>query len=102
MNFLSFLQVKISFSAKGISDRSEHFVFAKKKKKRIFQIPKMPTYLVKRHPETSSLGTPSVFAAVADGSMVQTQTLYTEATPEQLEQLQQQGIQYDVITFTDE
>lgn len=74
----------------------------KKKKERIFQIPKMPTYLVKRHPETSSLGTPSVFAAVADGSMVQTQTLYTEATPEQLEQLQQQGIQYDVITFTDE
>lgn len=45
---------------------------------------------------------PLVFAAVADGSMVQTQTLYTEATPEQLEQLQQQGIQYDVITFTDE
>lgn len=101
MNFLSFLQVKISFSTKGISDRSKHFLFAKKKKK-IFQIPKMPTYLVKRHPETSSLGTPSVFAAVADGSMVQTQTLYTEATPEQLEQLQQQGIQYDVITFTDE
>lgn len=34
--------------------------------------------------------------------MVQTQTLYTEATPEQLEQLQQQGIQYDVIAFTNE
>lgn len=38
----------------------------------------------------------------ADAALMQTQTLYTEATPEQLEQLQQQGIQYDVITFTDE
>lgn len=57
---------------------------------------------LKRHLETNWLGAASVFAAVADGSMVQTQTLYTEATPEQLEQLQQQGIQYDVITFTDE
>lgn len=37
-----------------------------------------------------------------DAALMQTQTLYTEATPEQLEQLQQQGIQYDVITFTDE
>lgn len=43
-----------------------------------------------------------VFTAVADAAMVQTQTLYTEATPEQLEQLQQQGIQYDIITLTDE
>lgn len=43
-----------------------------------------------------------VFTAVADAAMVQTQTLYTEATPEQLEQLQQHGIHYDVITFTDE
>lgn len=34
--------------------------------------------------------------------MAQTQTVYTEATPEQLEQLQQQGIHYDVITFTEE
>lgn len=42
----------------------------------------------------------TVFAA--DAALMQTQTLYTEATPEQLEQLQQQGIQYDVITFTDE
>ncbi|CAG07488.1 unnamed protein product, partial [Tetraodon nigroviridis] len=40
--------------------------------------------------------------SVADAALMQTQTLYTEATPEQLEQLQQQGIQYDVITFTDE
>lgn len=40
--------------------------------------------------------------AVADAAMAQTQTVYTEATPEQLEQLQQQGIHYDVITFTDE
>ena len=43
-----------------------------------------------------------VLAAVADAAMAQTQTVYTEATPEQLEQLQQQGIHYDVITFTDE
>uniref|UniRef100_A0A3Q3VMS4 C2H2-type domain-containing protein n=1 Tax=Mola mola TaxID=94237 RepID=A0A3Q3VMS4_MOLML len=41
-------------------------------------------------------------SAVTDAAMVQTQTLYTEATPEQLEQLQQHGIHYDVITFTDE
>ena len=39
---------------------------------------------------------------VADAAMSQTQTVYTEATPEQLQQLQQQGIQYDVIHFTDE
>uniref|UniRef100_A0A3B4ZIS4 Zinc finger protein 335 n=1 Tax=Stegastes partitus TaxID=144197 RepID=A0A3B4ZIS4_9TELE len=43
-----------------------------------------------------------VLVAVADAAMAQTQTVYTEATPEQLEQLQQQGIQYDVITFTNE
>lgn len=43
-----------------------------------------------------------VLGAVADAAMTQTQTVYTEATPEQLEQLQQQGIHYDVITFTEE
>lgn len=44
-----------------------------------------------------------LFAAVADAAMAQAQTVYTtEATPEQLEQMQQQGIQYDVITFTGE
>lgn len=43
-----------------------------------------------------------VCVAVADAAMAQAQTVYTEATPEQLEQLQQQGIQYDVITFTEE
>uniref|UniRef100_A0A3B4WH15 Zinc finger protein 335 n=1 Tax=Seriola lalandi dorsalis TaxID=1841481 RepID=A0A3B4WH15_SERLL len=43
-----------------------------------------------------------VVVAVAEATMAQTQTVYTEATPEQLEQLQQQGIHYDVITFTDE
>ncbi|XP_075882540.1 zinc finger protein 335-like isoform X3 [Nelusetta ayraudi] len=53
-------------------------------------------------PEDLEAAAHSAVSAVADGSMVQTQTLYTEATPEQLEQLQQQGIQYDVITFTDE
>uniref|UniRef100_A0A3P9ITC3 Zinc finger protein 335 n=1 Tax=Oryzias latipes TaxID=8090 RepID=A0A3P9ITC3_ORYLA len=41
-------------------------------------------------------------AAAADAAMVQTQTVYTEATPEQLEQLQQQGVQYDVVTFSNE
>uniref|UniRef100_A0A4W4GCK8 C2H2-type domain-containing protein n=1 Tax=Electrophorus electricus TaxID=8005 RepID=A0A4W4GCK8_ELEEL len=41
--------------------------------------------------------------AVADAAMAQAQAVYaTEATPEQLEQMQQQGIQYDVITFTEE
>ncbi|XP_072306179.1 zinc finger protein 335-like isoform X2 [Eucyclogobius newberryi] len=44
----------------------------------------------------------SAVTAVADAAMVQSQTVYTEATPEQLEQLQRQGIHYDVITFTDE
>ncbi|KAJ8358600.1 hypothetical protein SKAU_G00151250 [Synaphobranchus kaupii] len=45
----------------------------------------------------------SAVTAVADVAMAQTQTVYaTEATPEQLEQMQQQGIQYDVITFTEE
>lgn len=44
----------------------------------------------------------SAVTAVANAAMAQTQTVYTEATPEQLEQLQQQGIHYDVITFTDE
>ena len=43
-----------------------------------------------------------VLVAVAEAAMAQTQTVYTEATPEQLEQLQQQGIHYDVITFTDD
>lgn len=44
-----------------------------------------------------------LFLAVADAAMAQAQAVYTtEATPEQLEQLQQQGIQYDVITFTGE
>ncbi|KAM8829374.1 zinc finger protein 335 isoform 2-T2 [Synchiropus picturatus] len=37
---------------------------------------------------------------VADAAV--TQAVYTEATPEQLEQLQQQGIHYDVITYGEE
>ncbi|XP_034028169.1 zinc finger protein 335-like isoform X2 [Thalassophryne amazonica] len=41
----------------------------------------------------------SAVTAVADAAMAQMQAVYTEATPEQLEQLQQQGIHYDVITF---
>ncbi|KAK7878524.1 hypothetical protein WMY93_030360 [Mugilogobius chulae] len=44
----------------------------------------------------------SAVTAVADAAMAQSQTVYTEATPEQLEELQRQGIQYDVITFTNE
>lgn len=44
----------------------------------------------------------SAVTAVADAAMAQAQTVYTEATPEQLEQLQQQGIHYDVITITEE
>nr|XP_020503962.1 zinc finger protein 335-like [Labrus bergylta]XP_020512760.1 zinc finger protein 335-like [Labrus bergylta] len=44
----------------------------------------------------------SAVTAVADAAMGQTQAVYTEATPEQLEQLQQQGIHYDVITFTED
>lgn len=43
----------------------------------------------------------SAVTAVADAAMAQAQTVYTEATPEQLEQLQQQGIHYDVIAFTE-
>ncbi|XP_028849129.1 zinc finger protein 335-like isoform X2 [Denticeps clupeoides] len=45
----------------------------------------------------------SAVTAVADAAMAQVQTVYaTEATPEQLEQIQQQGIHYDVITFSEE
>ncbi|XP_051509364.1 zinc finger protein 335-like isoform X2 [Myxocyprinus asiaticus] len=53
-------------------------------------------------PEDLEAAAHSVVNAVADAAVAQTQTVYTEATPEQLEQLQQQGIQYDVITFTEE
>ncbi|TMS16146.1 Zinc finger protein 335 [Larimichthys crocea] len=54
------------------------------------------------NPEDLEAAAHSAVTAVADAAMAQTQTVYTEATPEQLEQLQQQGIHYDVITFTDE
>ncbi|KTG46388.1 hypothetical protein cypCar_00003987 [Cyprinus carpio] len=53
-------------------------------------------------PEDLEAAAHSAVTAVADAAMAQSQTVYTEATPEQLEQLQQQGIQYDVITFTEE
>ncbi|XP_062314261.1 zinc finger protein 335 isoform X3 [Osmerus eperlanus] len=53
-------------------------------------------------PEDLEAAAHSAVSAVADAAMSQTQTVYTEATPEQLQQLQQQGIQYDVIHFTDE
>ncbi|XP_036844807.1 zinc finger protein 335 isoform X1 [Oncorhynchus mykiss] len=53
-------------------------------------------------PEDLEVAEHSAITAVADAALQQTQTVYTEATQEQLEQLQQQGIQYDVITFTDE
>ncbi|XP_054643487.1 zinc finger protein 335-like isoform X3 [Dunckerocampus dactyliophorus] len=42
---------------------------------------------------------------VADAAMAEVPAIYTKATPEELEQLQklrQQGIHYDIITFTDE
>ncbi|XP_047655797.1 zinc finger protein 335 isoform X4 [Tachysurus fulvidraco] len=54
-------------------------------------------------PEDLEAAAHSAVTAVADAAMAQGQTVYTtEATPEQLEQMQQQGIQYDVITFTGE
>ncbi|XP_045063234.1 zinc finger protein 335 isoform X2 [Coregonus clupeaformis] len=53
-------------------------------------------------PEDLEVAEHSAVTAVADAALQQTQTVYTEATQEQLEQLQQQGIQYDVITFTDD
>ncbi|XP_029011576.1 zinc finger protein 335 isoform X2 [Betta splendens] len=54
------------------------------------------------NPEDLEGAAHTAVTAVADAAMAQTQRVYTEATPEQLEQLQQQGIQYDVITFTGE
>ncbi|TNN82896.1 Zinc finger protein 335 [Liparis tanakae] len=53
------------------------------------------------NPEDLEAASHSAITADAS-SMAQTQTVYTEATQEQLEQLQQQGIHYDVITFTEE
>lgn len=53
-------------------------------------------------PEDLEAASHSTVSAVAEAALAQTQTVYTEATPEQLEQLQQQGIQYDVIHFTDQ
>ncbi|XP_054643480.1 zinc finger protein 335-like isoform X2 [Dunckerocampus dactyliophorus] len=47
----------------------------------------------------------SAVTAVADAAMAEVPAIYTKATPEELEQLQklrQQGIHYDIITFTDE
>ncbi|KAM9750978.1 zinc finger protein 335-like isoform 1-T1 [Menidia menidia] len=54
------------------------------------------------NPEDLEAAAHSAVTAVADAAMTQTQTVYAEATPEQLEQLQQQGIHYDVITFTND
>ncbi|XP_037553334.1 zinc finger protein 335 [Nematolebias whitei] len=54
------------------------------------------------NPEELEAASQSAVTAVAEAAMGETQTFYTEATPEQLEQLQQQGIHYDVITFTNE
>lgn len=54
------------------------------------------------NPEDLEAAAHSAVTAVADAAMAQAQTVYTEATPEQLEQLQQQGIHYDVIAFTEE
>lgn len=43
-------------------------------------------------------------AAVADAAMAQAQGLFgtEEAVPEHIQQLQHQGIEYDVITITDD
>ncbi|KAM9342684.1 zinc finger protein 335-like isoform 2-T3 [Pholidichthys leucotaenia] len=54
------------------------------------------------NPEDLEAAAHSAVTAVADAAMAQTQTIYTEATPEQLEQLEQHGIHYDVITFANE
>ncbi|KAM4562444.1 zinc finger protein 335-like isoform 1-T1 [Odontesthes bonariensis] len=54
------------------------------------------------NPEDLEAAAHSAVTAVADAAMAQTQTVYAEATPEQLEQLQQQGIHYDVIAFTND
>nr|XP_040049537.1 zinc finger protein 335-like isoform X1 [Gasterosteus aculeatus aculeatus]XP_040049538.1 zinc finger protein 335-like isoform X1 [Gasterosteus aculeatus aculeatus] len=54
------------------------------------------------NPEDLETAAHSTVTGAADSAVAQTQTVYTEATAEQLEQLQQQGIQYDVITFTEE
>ncbi|XP_031421550.1 zinc finger protein 335 isoform X3 [Clupea harengus] len=54
-------------------------------------------------PEDLEAAAHSAVTAVADAAMAQVQTVYTtEATPEQLEQMQQQGIHYDVITFSED
>uniref|UniRef100_A0A672JCF6 C2H2-type domain-containing protein n=1 Tax=Salarias fasciatus TaxID=181472 RepID=A0A672JCF6_SALFA len=53
------------------------------------------------NPEDLEAAAHSAVTAVADAAMAQSQTVYTEATAEQLEQLQQQGIQYDIITLTE-
>ncbi|XP_055788568.1 zinc finger protein 335-like isoform X2 [Salvelinus fontinalis] len=53
-------------------------------------------------PEDTEVAEHSAVTVIADAATQQTQTVYAEATQEQLELLQQQGIQYDVVTFTDE
>nr|XP_046220771.1 zinc finger protein 335-like isoform X3 [Oncorhynchus gorbuscha] len=53
-------------------------------------------------PEDLEVAEHSAVTVIADAATQQTQTVYTEATQEQLELLQQQGIQYDVVAFTDE
>lgn len=47
---------------------------------------------------------PPTPAAVADAAMAQAQGLFgtEEAVPEHIQQLQHQGIEYDVITLTDD
>ncbi|CDQ86251.1 unnamed protein product [Oncorhynchus mykiss] len=53
-------------------------------------------------PEDLEVAEHTAVTVIADAATQQTQTVYTEATQEQLELLQQQGIQYDVVTFADE
>lgn len=55
-----------------------------------------------RGPQLTILSPP--LAAVADAAMAQAQGLFgpEETVPEHIQQLQHQGIEYDVITLTDD
>uniref|UniRef100_A0A8C6PV19 Zinc finger protein 335 n=1 Tax=Nothobranchius furzeri TaxID=105023 RepID=A0A8C6PV19_NOTFU len=68
----------------------------------IYYLNESPLLIGMLHHPVSKLNWEIVPAAAADSDVGETQTFYTEATPEQLEQLQQQGIHYDVITFTND
>jgi hypothetical protein len=63
--------------------------------------------LMARKPRSWGLGLTVLsppLTAVADAAMAQAQGLFgtEEAVPEHIQQLQHQGIEYDVITLTDD